>query len=450
MIDYILKTLQQEDHVFVERLGAFRTQLKHAVIDKDTIHPPHYEVVFSQDDSEQNNYALANQISREKKCLFTEANEQIMRWVEELLAALQNNKSVTYEGFGTFMLDKKGNISFESAIIPQLNSQFEGMEPIDIKNVSVAAVDVPPVVELKPENEETFQETSLQPEPEPVAEPEPVVELEPESVVEPEKVETFPETSPESESESESEPEPEPVVEPEPEPVAEPEADETRKDDEKDDDDDEEDDDEEDDDEEDDEEEDDEEDEDDEDDDEDDEKKRRHWAWLWILLLLLAVLTALGFVFRDKLTSYYHQWKDKKQPVEQEVTPEGTDADNQTAAFEEEPVVEEVEAVEEETQEVVEEPAPKPVAPAPVKSTSDGKYDYIRFEKGHYYVIAGSFPSENDVLRHIRQKKLDQYSPKILKQDGVANLRVCIGVFDSETEAEQFAKGVDSKYWVLK
>ena len=445
MIDYILKTLQQEDHVFVERLGAFRTQLKHAVIDKDTIHPPHYEVVFSQDDSEQNNYALANQISREKKCLFTEANEQIMRWVEELLAALQNNKSVTYEGFGTFMLDKKGNISFESAIIPQLNSQFEGMEPIDIKNVSVAAVDVPPVVELKPENEETFQETSLQPEPEPVAEPEPVVELEPESVVEPEKVETFPETSPESESESESEPEPEPVVEPEPEPVAEPEADETRKDDEKDDDDDEEDDDEEDD-----EEEDDEEDEDDEDDDEDDEKKRRHWAWLWILLLLLAVLTALGFVFRDKLTSYYHQWKDKKQPVEQEVTPEGTDADNQTAAFEEEPVVEEVEAVEEETQEVVEEPAPKPVAPAPVKSTSDGKYDYIRFEKGHYYVIAGSFPSENDVLRHIRQKKLDQYSPKILKQDGVANLRVCIGVFDSETEAEQFAKGVDSKYWVLK
>ena len=408
MIDYILKTLQQEDHVFVERLGAFRTQLKHAVIDKDTIHPPHYEVVFSQDDSEQNNYALANQISREKKCLFTEANEQIMRWVEELLAALQNNKSVTYEGFGTFMLDKKGNISFESAIIPQLNSEFEGMEPIDIKNVSVAAVDVPPVVELKPENEETFPETS-----------------------------------------SESEPESEPVVEPEP--VAEPEADETRKDDEKDDEDDEKDDeDDEKEDDDDDDDEDDGEDEDDDEDDDDDEKKRRHWAWLWILLLLLAVLTALGFVFRDKLTSYYHQWKDKKQPVEQEVTPEGTDADNQTAAFEEEPVVEEVEAVEEETQEVVEEPAPKPVAPAPVKSTSDGKYDYIRFEKGHYYVIAGSFPSENDVLRHIRQKKLDQYSPKILKQDGVANLRVCIGVFDSETEAEQFAKGVDSKYWVLK
>ena len=55
MIPYILKTLQQEDHVFVERLGAFRTQLKHAVVEKNVIHPPYNEVVFSQDDSEENN-----------------------------------------------------------------------------------------------------------------------------------------------------------------------------------------------------------------------------------------------------------------------------------------------------------------------------------------------------------------------------------------------------------
>jgi hypothetical protein len=54
------------------------------------------------------------------------------------------------------------------------------------------------------------------------------------------------------------------------------------------------------------------------------------------------------------------------------------------------------------------------------------------------------------VIRHIRQKKLDQYSPKILKQDGVSNLRVCIGVFNTEEEAESFAKGVSASYWVLK
>ena len=97
---------------------------------------------------------------------------------------------------------------------------------------------------------------------------------------------------------------------------------------------------------------------------------------------------------------------------------------------------------------VEEEPQPEEVSepevytPVVVKQSADSKYDYIHF--------AGSFPSESDVLRHIRQKKLDQYSPKILKQDGVGNLRVCIGIFDSEAEAEQFAKGVDSKYWVLK
>ena len=103
----------------------------------------------------------------------------------------------------------------------------------------------------------------------------------------------------------------------------------------------------------------------------------------------------------------------------------------------------------------VEKPEPEsaeslPAPPAAFKQTADGKYDYIRFEPGRYYAIAGSFPAESDVLRHIRQKHLDQYSPKIVVQDGVKNLRVCIGVFDNEEEAETFAKGVNDSYWVLK
>ena len=443
MIDFLLKTLLQDQYVFVERLGAFRIQLRHAVIEKNVIHPPYNEVVFSQNDSEENNFALANQISRDKKCLFTEANELIMKWVDELLAALQHNKSVTYEGFGTFMLDKKGNISFESMVVPQLNSQFEGMEPIDIKSVGVAVAEedeamkvVEPVVEAEPEPVV---------EPEPVAEPEedeamkgvePVAEVEPEPVVESEPVvEPEPVTEPEEDEamkivEPVMEAEPESVVEPEP--VAEPEEDEAMKDKEKDDDDDNE------------------EEEDDDDDDDDDEKKHHKLAWLWILLLLLIALGALGFVFKDRIWNYYQQWKDKKHLVEQEVTSEATVEENQTATFEEEPAVEEVEPVEEEIPEVVEEPAPKSVAPTPVKSTSDGKYDYIRFEQGHYYVIVGSFPTETDVERHIRNKRLGQYSPKIVKQEGVKNLRVCIGVFDTEAAAEQFAKTTNQNYWILK
>ena len=404
MIPYILKTLQKENYVFIERLGAFRTQLKHAVIEKNVIHPPYNEVVFSQNDSEENNFALANQISREKKCLFTEANELVMKWVDELLVALQNNKSVTYEGFGTFMLDKKGNISFESAVVPQLNSQFEGMEPIDVRNVAAAAVES--VSETETEDDEAMKvvETVEEPEPEPVVETEPETETEDDEAMKDDETMKVVET-----------------VE-EPEPVG------ANNDSPEDEDD---------------------EDDDDDDEDEEDEKKRHGLAWLWVVLLLLLALGALGYVFKDRIWNYYQQWKDKKHPVEQEITPEVTDEADQTATFEEEPVVEEEPAAEE-TPEVVEETVPEPVAPTPVKSTSDGKYNYVRFEQGRYYVIVGSFPTESDAERHIRNKMLGQYSPVIVRQDGVKNLRVCIGVFDTEAAAEQFAKTTNQNYWILK
>ena len=389
MIPYILKTLQKEEYVFIERLGSFRIRLRHAALEGDTLQPPYNEVVFSQNDSEENNFALANQISRDVQCLFTEANEQITAWVNELLTALQNNKSVTYEDFGTFMLDKKGNLTFESAIIPQLNSQFEGMEPIDVKHV----VSIPVV------------------EPEPVTEPEPVVEPEPEvTMKDDEKMNVV---------------EPEPVVAPEPVVEIEPEG--AMKDDEDDEEDDEE-----------------------EDEEEDDHKKRHGLAWLWVILLILIVLGVLSYIFKDKLMGYYQQWKDRKQPVEQVVAPD--DNADATATVDEITEPEPVEENNDSPEETVSEPEPKPVTytPAVAKQSTDGKYDYIQFEQGHYYVIAGSFPSESDVIRHIRQKKLDQYSPKILKQDGVKNLRVCIGVFNTEAEAESFAKGINSGYWVLK
>lgn len=441
MIPYILKTLQKEEYVFIERLGSFRIRLRHAALEGDTLQPPYNEVVFSQNDSEENNFALANQISRDVQCLFTEANEQITTWVNELLTALQNNKSVTYEDFGTFMLDKKGNLTFESAIIPQLNSQFEGMEPIDVKHVvSIPVVEPEPVTEpepvVEPEPEVTMKDDEKMNvvEPEPVIEPEPVVEIEPEEAMKDD--ETMKVVKPEPVVELE------PIVEPEPdddekgdeddEPIEEPVGANNDSPDEDEDD------------------EDDEEDDEEEDEEEDDHKKRHGLAWLWVILLILIVLGVLSYIFKDKLMGYYQQWKDRKQPVEQVVAPD--DNADATATVDEITEPEPVEENNDSPVETVSEPEPKPVTytPAVAKQSTDGKYDYIQFEQGHYYVIAGSFPSESDVIRHIRQKKLDQYSPKILKQDGVKNLRVCIGVFNTEAEAESFAKGINSGYWVLK
>ena len=416
--------------MFIERLGEFRLRMKHAEIKNDTVYPPYNEVVFSPEESDENNFVLANLVSREKQCLFTEANEMLTAWVDELLAALRNNKSVTYEGFGTFMLDKKGNLSFENEIIPQLNSLFEGMEPIGLANPIAATVED----EVSENNVETENVVETEPvvEPEPVIEPEPIVEsepvVEPEPIVEPEPVvEPEPIVEPEPVVEPEPEVEPEPIVESEP--VVEP-------DDEDEDDDDDEDDEDED--------EEDVDDEDDEDEDEEDvdDKKRHRLAWLWIVLLLLAVLGTLGYIFKDKLTDCYHQWRESKQSVEQTVAADEQLDDTAEPVTVEEPVADEPE--------IVEEPAPEAYTPEVLKQTSDGTYNYVRFEPGHYYAIAGSFLGEADVERHIRQKGLDQYSPVIVKQDGAKNLRVCIGIFDTEEEAEQFAKGVNPGYWVLK
>ena len=460
MIPFILKALQNENRVFIERLGSFRIQMRHAEIDGDIVRPPFNEVVFTPNDSEENNFSLANQISRDKQCLFTEANEQITAWVDELLAALQNNKSVTYEGFGSFMLDKKGNISFESMVIPQLNSLFEGFEPLNIRNfgqTAVAAEEEPEVEEAEPQtteepvvaesdsfvavaddHKENIEEMKVEEEKEVenvVADDEMDVkeeeqETEDVKVEEPEVEEEKEEEVPESEDEKEEEIEKEEdekdekEEEPETEDEEEEKEDENEKDEKEDDDDDEEDD----------------------DDDKKDKRKHHKLAWLWVILLLLIVLGVLGYIFKDKLLNIIHQWKDKKQPVEQPVVPSDSvnesTVDYTDSLAQTEPAVESVETTET--------PEPEVYTPEVIKKTADSKYDYIQFEPGHFYAIAGSFPSEADVVRHIRQKHLDQYSPVIVKQDGVKNLRVCIGVFDTEAEAEQFAKGVNSQYWVLK
>jgi hypothetical protein len=72
----------------------------------------------------------------------------------------------------------------------------------------------------------------------------------------------------------------------------------------------------------------------------------------------------------------------------------------------------------------------------------------ISFEKGKFYVIAGSFGKKGDALQHIKDKKLAQYNPVLLL--GESRVRVCIGTFKTEAEATAFAKKIDQTFWVLK
>lgn len=473
MIDYIVKTLHKGDTVVIDGLGDFTVRLRHAFSDGKIFHPPFNEVVFTQNQDPANSFSLADTVSRERKCLFTEANEEISAWKEELLTALRNNKSVSFEGFGTFMLDKKGRIAFQCDFIPELNARFETFEPIDVKRllntseeiaeteeggsepdkhasdsqqpepavaeesipVSEDTIPVAPIPEETPCQEQPSTEAGTPPEETGIERPQEngpaVIEEESEGSDAEEQTQAQgqeiaehsdaiadkPTESAENASVAN--------VQSSGEPDDESDEDETAADD------------------------------DIVDTDSADDGQgtdattphggdRKHrMAWLWVLLLLAVVLLTLGFVFKDRLLEQWSRFRQDSTNTEQ------TDTVSESAlplaadtSFVLEPDTTEVEGYEE--------TSPEKQEPEVVKKTVDGKYDYIRFEEGRYYVIAGSFYTEKDVENHIRHKGLDKYSPVIVMQDGVKNLRVCIGVFDTEDEAESFAKNVNQQYWVLK
>jgi hypothetical protein len=83
-------------------------------------------------------------------------------------------------------------------------------------------------------------------------------------------------------------------------------------------------------------------------------------------------------------------------------------------------------------------------------SLSAYKALYLPYQKGNYYIIAGSFTKEASALLHIKQKKLDQLNAKLIVHPDSPRIRVCIGVFDNEEEAIKNAAQLNKNYWVLK
>lgn len=394
MIHYIIKALQQAESIYVNDLGTFSLHYKSARIEGEKLLPPR-NVVTLDTATDQDDLSFTRLICQEKQCLLTEANREITQWVEELKNALANNKSVSFEEFGTFSQDSKGRLTFEAMDVPDLNIEFEGMPELSL-NVS----DIPTEIEEDKEEVENEKE-----------EGEPVDTEEVKTEEETEKVETTEEIT--SEKGSENEEITEQITTEEEsgnEDNVKGEEIEVEEDDEKDEKDEE---------------------------DEDKPKKRRSLWWLYTLIVLL-LLAALGYIFRNKIQDILRPVFDRFAHKEVEATkPEEIDTD--TVSFTE------VDTTAVADTAVVEEP----YEPEVIKTSSAG-YPYIHFEQGHYYAIAGSFLTEKEVLSHIRAKHLDEYSPKLVLQDGVSNIRICIGIYDTEEEAETFAKSINPKYWVLK
>ena len=516
MIQYIIKALLNDDSIFINDLGTFTKTYQSARFDGDTMLPPQYVVTLTVKDDQPDSTEFINLVCREKQCRITEASAEINQWVEELKTAIENNKEVEFDNFGTFSLNNKGIITFVCDHIDELNREFEGMGVVrlgdEVQEVQEEMKDEE-IRRLQEEEEERrlqeeaeqrlreaeeqerlakeAEEKRLQEEAEQrlkdaeeqerlakEAEEKRLQEEAEQRLREAEEQERLAKEAEEKRLQEEAEQrlreaeEQERLAKEAEERRLQEEAeqrlreaeeqgrlakeaeekrlqeeaeqrlkeaeeqkklakekevnevkvvnevqevDEVKVEDKG----------------------------------ADNEvkkpvkrkKKRSSWWWLFVLLILIA-LGVLGYLFRQQLTDTFHRIKMEFTATDEEVI---TDED-ETAA-------EETATYEEETQEAQEEEVatePEVYTPEVMRTTANGNYPVIRFEQGHYYVIAGSLPTEQDAVRHIKQRNLDQYEPKIVLQNGVSNLRVCIGIFDTEEEAETFAKNVNPKYWVLK
>lgn len=444
IIKNIIRALQTEETVYLSSLGIFRCVRMEAAISDNKITPPQVIIQF-QEDKDANGFAFATKLSQWEQITIVDAYEMSNRWIDELKAAINNNQSVTYNNFGTFRRGKKEEIIFESAYIQELNIDFEGMNPLVITPTGIISEEITEVVE----NQETPQAGTTPPQV--IPEPEEVETLPTDSETtepmkdeyrqevenvevetEPESAETMPlETSTTIETEKQPETE-EPEIEEseteESETEESQERDDTQKIEEE------------------------------EEEEEDKGKRKRRWEiWLFIFIIL-ASIGVLAALFDDELIYLYQKIIDKRKTNTELTTPSDvTDNDEipnlKTTPNEE--VDEEAdtvdEAIESTTEEVIpEETIAQEVQPAPKPTATYENIPIIEFESGKFYVIAGSFVKQSDAELHIKQKSLQRYNAKIVKQNGNNRLRVCIGIFDTENEAINFAAKIDKNYWVLK
>lgn len=447
IIKNIIRALQTEETVYLSSLGIFRCVRIEAAISDNKITPPQVIIQF-QEDKDANGFAFATKLSQWEQITIVDAYEMSNRWIDELKAAINNNQSVTYNNFGTFRREKKEEIIFESAYIQELNIDFEGMNPLVITPTGIISEEITEVVE----NQETPQAGTTPPQV--IPEPEEVetlptdsettepmkdeyrqevenveVETEPESAEMPLETSTTIETEkqPETEEPETEEPEIEESETEESETEESQERDDTQEIEE-------------------------------EEEEEDKGKRKRRWEiWLFIFIIL-ASIGVLAALFDDELIYLYQKIIDKRKTNTELTTPSDvTDNDEipnlKTTPNEE--VDEEAdtvdEAIESTTEEVIpEETIAQEVKPAPKPTSTNENIPIIEFESGKFYVIAGSFVKQSDAELHIKQKSLQRYNAKIVKQNGNNRLRVCIGIFDTENEAINFAAKIDKNYWVLK
>lgn len=403
IINSIIRYLQTDDELIINRLGRFTKKSVASQVEGSMITPPKVILEFEYNE-DGNGFSLIDKISKWESLRLLDADDAVTKWVQELKTAVQNNKSVAFENFGTFSMNPIGKMVFESDIIKELNGEFYGMNPVPVVKSDK--------IELTPEiKEEVVEIAPVEPEiEEEIQEPEIPTEV-------PHIINTsFEETEDKNQAE-------EPVVSVEENTNIEDSSEELII----------------------------------------IKPKRKSW-WLETILFIVIILGSLalvGYLFRKEIKQFYQDQFQKTEIVTPATQPIPSQQDINSDEMDESE-----DATEMETNEPMVE-QPKPVVEKPKTATPDltptkpvqsnqlvnspsgyGKYKTVSIESGKFYVIAGSFVNQQDAIKHIREKKLGTYNPVLVI--GQSRVRVCIGIFNTEAEATAYATKIDKTYWVLK
>jgi len=324
IIPTIIRALLEENSVIINGLGTFSVKKLSSKINEDIIYPPQNIVEFEYSKNVEG-FDFVSKLSKWEQIRMDEAQTQVSEWLNLLEKGLEHNKSLFFDNFGTFSKDFSGKIVFQSMLVPQLNIETEGLDPVFL--FSQKKDTTPPIADKPVIDKRTF------------------------------------------------------LV-----------------------------------------------------------KKTKKWDKFWFGFTIAATAILLVVLFlKGTITQFYKiNFANKESAVvieEEEIT--------DTTAY----ICNEVEDV------PIEIDTENTTVSAINKSTdkmTESDHIYLTYHPGKYYVIAGSFLKEEDALRHIKQKKLDNYHAKLIVQPENPRKRVCIGVFDNEKDAEIFATHIDKNYWVLK
>lgn len=423
IINYLIKALCEKESVYVNNLGLFRKEYASAQIKDGMITPPGYILVYDPD-FDGNGFAFTMFVSQKGGMLITEATTQIDQWVAQLKTALDHNKSVSFGNFGTFAKNDNGVISFVCDRIAELNVEYEGMEPVSLDSKKIKEEEE---VEVASETEEISVKTSENIEREEASSSKEDNTHTEKNDVSAEAESESDEVSEEGENTEDSKNTEDPRNTEDSENTEE--SDNENKNEE-------------------------EEDENDNEKDEEEtdnqERKKRPWLVILIIVLIAALLAATAYYFREQLTELYQQYfgpKATEQVSEEAIQGSSTTVEIDTIATESLEMEKDSLSTMENSDNIEEEIVSEPTV---VNQLPDGEKFFIDYEKGKYYVIVGSFRSEKEVREHINRRKLEQYNPKVVLQQNSKNMRVCIGVFGTEAEADNYGRGTGLNYWVLK